>query len=94
MPTSFLLIIYNGNATDLIFLHQPNGIADSGIFVQGNRVDDQTAFTSFYFSHLFGLLFNAHVFMEDTHATFPGQCNGQLASVTVSMAAESMGILR
>jgi hypothetical protein len=58
---------------------------------KGDRVDDHSAFAPFYFSHLVGLFFNGHVLVQDADATFSCEAIASEASVTVSIAADSMG---
>src|SRR5690606_1032416 len=43
------------------------------LFVEGNRIDYQTAFASFHFSDLLYLFLNTHILVKDTNPANPGQ---------------------
>ena len=76
-PYKFLVIIDNRDAADFIFFHERKRIFNRGLGVKSNRVYDEPAFTSFYFSDLLNLFIDRHVFMKNAHATFACQRDRQ-----------------
>ena len=70
MPTSFPDLSMMGMPPILFSRMILQCISDIGIASQSNRIEDQSAFTSFYLPYLVGLSFNGHVFMKDAQTAF------------------------
>ena len=65
-------IVHDRNAGDLVLAHQRICIGYQVIFGQRERVDDNAVFRALYLVHLVCLLFDAHIFVDDTDAAFTG----------------------
>ena len=70
-------VIIDGGTQAGVMAMMGEGVADRGFFMQGDRVDDEPAFTTFDLSYLFHLLINAHILVEDTNTSLPGKRHGQ-----------------
>ena len=58
------------------------------------RIDDHPRLAAFYLIDLFGLLLDRKILVDDADAALLGKRDGELASVTVSIADEQSGIFR
>ena len=67
------------NTADLVPAHQLFRVADQVVRAQVEGVCNDAVLAAFDFVHLCGLLFNAHIFMDNAQAAFTGHCNRHLA---------------
>ena len=72
------LVIDHGNAADVVFRHQFEGIADAAAQFDGDWVVDHAVLGTLHDGHLAGLLLDAHVLVYDSDASFAGNgyCHG------------------
>ena len=78
MPTSLLFLSTIGIPPILFSFISLNASPMVASASKCNRINDQSAFTSLYFSHLFCLFFNGHVFMQNANAAFSGKAIARL----------------
>ena len=68
------VVIHDGDASDVVFVHHFQGIAHGFVAFDGHGVINHAVFRTFHDSDLTRLFFNAHVLVNHTDATFT--CNG------------------
>ncbi len=85
--------VHHRNAADLVLLHQGEGVAHGVVLGDGDRIVDHAVLGALHAAHLRGLLGDRHVFVDDADAPSRASAMASGASVTVSIAAETMGIL-
>ena len=69
--------IHDRNASDLVFLHQIQGVADGVLLGDGHRVVDHAVLGTLHLADLRGLLGDGHVLMDHSDTSFAGQSDGQ-----------------
>ena len=72
-----ILIIHNGDSTDMIFSHHIQCILYSRSSTDGNRVVNHSVLSSLDDGHMASLVFNGHILMDytDTSLTGDGDCH-------------------
>ena len=71
-------IVDHGDATDVVLVHQIQGIAHRFVTFDGNGVVNHTVFSTFHDGHLACLLLDAHVFVDNADTSLAGNGNGHL----------------
>ena len=67
-----VLAIHNGDTTDMVFCHHPEGITHGLAAADRHRIIDHTILGTLDDSHLARLLIDRHILMYDTDTTFTG----------------------
>ena len=74
--------------------HQRERFGERLVGDDGHRVDHHAAFVALDLAHLLGLFLGLEVAVDDADAAGLGHGDGQPASVTVSIAEDTIGMFR
>lgn len=74
--TDELAVFGNGHAADAVFFHERDRVLDEVFGFEKKRIGDDAVFAALYLIHLFGLLLDRHVFVNDPQPPFPRNRNG------------------
>jgi len=74
----FVGLVHYRYATDVIFGHEVEALANSRSHLDGHRVVDHAVFCALHNLHLLGLFCDGHVLMNHADASFPGNGDGHL----------------
>ena len=85
--------LHHRDAGDAVVLHQCQRIGERGVGIDGHRVDHHAGFELLDLADLRGLLLGLEIAVDDAEPPACAMAIAILASVTVSMAEATIGIL-